>query len=182
MIKNILVSLFTFISCISIVYAQEKIVSFYSSTNTKHVASIANSEREKDPEIDYFIDLCPGYGGYELVHSGGDLRSLINIKFGKKVSDLFGPTMNLAQGSFAHKSNDVVEWRGTLNGSHFVPHAIIYRLTGYSEVDANGKQQEKTSLIVIALNKGDAKVLGSTKGKDEGEKARKLADSVLQKK
>ncbi len=179
MYKSALISLLTLLTCFEILNAEEKIVSFYSSTNAKHVASISNSEREKDPEIDYFIDLCPGYGGYELVHSGSDLRSVVNIKFGDKISKLFGDTMNQAPGQFAHKANDVVEWRGTLKGSHFVPHAIIYRFSGSTEPDDNGKQLEKTNLIVVALNKGDAKVLGSLSGKDEGEKARQLADSVL---
>ncbi len=137
---------------------------------------LESSEHSKDPEIDYFVELCPGYGGYELLHQGGDLRSIIEIKYGEKVSDLYEATAKHNPGNFAHKANDVVEWRGVIKGKSFIPHAIIYRYSGIIDEE---KQTQKSVLIVIALNKGDAKVLGSCSGKDESEEARKLADSIL---
>jgi hypothetical protein len=100
-----------------------KPTSYYSNTNTKNVAVLESSEFEKDPEIDHFVELCPGYGGYELIHHGGDLRSVVDIKYGETISELY----------------------------------------------------------VVALNRGRAKVLGSTSGKDEQAEARALADSVLKK-
>lgn len=165
---------------ISLALAQAgEVTSFYSSTERKSVAVLESSELEKEPEIDHFKHLCPGYGGYELIHHGGDLRSAIDVKFGKKISEIYGDTLNLAPGMFPSKANHVVEWRGVRDGDQFVPHAIIYRLAGSVEVGDAGKQVTKTNLIVVALRKGEAKVLGAFAGKDEGEKARKLADGEL---
>jgi len=156
-----------------------EVTSFYSSTERKSVAVLEDSALEKEPEIDHFKHLCPGYGGYELIHHGGDLRSAIDVKFGKKISEVYYDTMELAPGSFPSKANDVVEWRGVLEGGQFTPHAIIYRLAGSVDT-ADGNQETKTNLIVVALRKGEAKVLGAVAGKDEGEKARALADGELQ--
>ena len=116
-----------------------KVTSFYSTTARKSVAVLEDSSLEKEPEIDHFKHLCPGYGGYELIHLGGDLRSAIEVKFGETVSEIYGETMNHAPGMFAHKANDVVEWRGVLEGEQFVPHALIYRLAG-SVDQADGSQ------------------------------------------
>lgn len=155
-----------------------KVTSFYSTTARKSVAVLQDSTLEEEPEIDHFKHLCPGYGGYELIHLGGDLRSAMEVKFGKTVSEIYGETMNHAPGMFAHKANDVVEWRGVLEGEHFVPHAIIYRLAG-SVDQADGGQVTKTALIVVALRQGKAAVLGAFSGDDEGEKARALADTEV---
>lgn len=159
--------------------AGQKITSFYSSTEAKHVAVLVDSALEKNPVIDHLYHLCPGYGGYELIHHGGDLRSIIDIKFGKTVSNLMGPTFKRTRGSFPHKANHVVEWRGMLKENHFTPHAIIYRMAGTIEVE--GKQVTKTTLIVVALNKGKSVVLGSFSGDGESEKAKALADSIVKK-
>ena len=160
----------------SVVALSNKVTSFYSSTNSKHVAVLESSEHSKESEIDYFVELCPGYGGYELLHQGGDSRSIIEIKYGEKVSDLYEATTKHNPGNFAHKANDVVEWRGVIKDKSFIPHAIIYR---YSGVVDEEKQTQKSVLIVIALNKGEAIVLGACSGKDESEQARRLADSIL---
>lgn len=152
----------------------QKITSFYSTTNVKAVAVISSSDLEEEPEIDHFEHLCPGYGGYELLHQGGDARSWINVRFRGRTSDLYQKTMESGRGAFVAKQNDVVEWRGVLKGDEFTPFAIIYRIV------AQDMETSKpvTSLVVVALNKGDARVLGVRFGKDEDAEAKKLADTV----
>ncbi|MGJ8696638.1 MAG: hypothetical protein ACSHYF_09995 [Verrucomicrobiaceae bacterium] len=148
--------------------------SFYSTTAQKFVAVLSDSALENEPEIDHFEHLCPGYGGYELLFHGGDLRSWIDIRYQGTTSDLFGDSMNAANGLFAYKENDVVEWRGTLKEKVFTPYAIIYRMRAQ---DIEDDKKTHSRLIVVALNKGNAKVLGSFEGKDADAKAKKLADT-----
>jgi len=152
----------------------QKPTSFYSSTAGKSVAVLSSSALEKEPEIDHFIHLCPGYGGYELVHESGDSRSWINVKYGSKKSELMNPTFNAAKGHFPFKANDVVEWRGILKGENFAPYAIIYRISAHNP----DTQKNFTRLVVIALNKGNSRVLGSTSGETADADAKKLADTV----
>lgn len=153
-----------------------EISSFYSSTAAKTVAVLADSALEKDAEIDHFTHLCPGYGGYELFHRSGDARSWIDVRFtGGKTSDLYQPTMQAGRGHFVFKQNDIVEWRGVLEGEVFTPFAIIYRV---SAQDPENPEKSNSSLIVVALNKGDAKILGTTFGKNEDAEAKKLADTA----
>ncbi|YCM42211.1 hypothetical protein V2O64_12945 [Verrucomicrobiaceae bacterium 227] len=153
----------------------QKGTSFYSTTNAKFVAVISSSALENEPEIDHFEHLCPGYGGYELLHRSGDLRSWIDVRYQGVTSDLFGATMTTAAGSFPYKANDVVEWRGILKESVFTPYALIYRIQAQ---DPEDEGKEVSRLVVVALNKGKAKVLGSTSGKSADTEAKKLADTV----
>jgi hypothetical protein len=155
-----------------------KITSFYSSTAEKQVAVISSSELEKDPEIDHFEHLCPGYGGYELLHRGGDLRSHLDVRYQGKTSDLYGATMNAGRGHFVHKANDTVEWRGILEGNVFTPYAIIYRV---SAQDPENEQKSRSTLIVVALHQGQAKILGTASGNNEDADAKKLADQAAPK-
>ena len=104
--------------------------SIYSSTGFKVVGVLSSSELEREPEVDHFEHLCPGYGGYELLHRSGDLCSWIDVRFKQQTSDLYAATMGAARGNFAHKANDLVEWRGILEGTTFTPYAIIYRING----------------------------------------------------
>jgi len=152
-----------------------KITSFYSSTADKAVAVLSDSALEKEPEIDHFEHLCPGYGGYELFHRSGDARSWIDVRLNGKTSDLYQATMQAGRGQFVYKQNDVVEWRGVLEGDVFTPFAIIYRV---SAQDPGNTGKSNSSLIVVALNKGDARILGTLFGKNEDAEAKKLADTV----
>lgn len=155
-----------------------KITSFYSSTDPKHVAVLSDSALEKEPEIDHFEHLCPGYGGYELLHRSGDLRSWIDVRFQGKTSDLYGDVMKAGRGFFVHKANHVVEWRGVREGDVFTPFALIYRVNAQ---DPENPEKSHSTLIVIALNKGDAKLLGTASGKNEDADAKKLADQAAPK-
>lgn len=149
--------------------------SFYSTTHVKSVAVLQDSDLEKEPEVDHFTHLCPGYGGYELLHESGDARSWINIKLGKHKSDLMSNTFTTAKGHFPFKANDVVEWRGILKDGDFQPYAVIYRI---SAQDPDDSAKHFTRLVVIHLNGAESKVLGSTQGKNEDAEAKALADTV----
>jgi hypothetical protein len=49
----------------TLLHAADRVVSAFSSISPKHVLSFANSESDKNEEIDYFTQLCQGYAGYE---------------------------------------------------------------------------------------------------------------------
>lgn len=169
-----LVAIAVFAAGLSVCWGQ-KVTSFYSSTNPKVVAVLSDSALEKEPEIDHFEHLCPGYGGYELLHLGGDLRSWIEVRFQGVTSHLYQDSMKASGGGFPYKANDIVEWRGVLKGKVFTPYALIYRMQA-QDLEHEGKSLSR--LIVVALNKGNAKVLGATSGKNADAEAKKLADQV----
>lgn len=77
--------------------------------------------------------------------------------------------------SSSKEQNDVVEWRGIKKGDVFTPYAIIYRVEAQDPEDYD---KSYSTLLVIALNKGDAKLLGVAHGKNEDAEAKKLADTV----
>ncbi|MDQ8190834.1 hypothetical protein [Roseibacillus persicicus] len=155
----------------------EKPTSFYSTTELKSVAVIRDSELEEDPDIDHFEHLCPGYGGYELLHRSGDARSWLDVRYGETTSDLYRETMDKANGSFPFKSNDVVEWRGTLKGNVFTPFAIIYRLWVQ---DLENHEKSHSRLVVVALKKGKSEIIGVFTGEKASDEARKKADSLVE--
>lgn len=155
----------------------EKPTSFYSTTELKSVAVIRDSELEEDPDIDHFEHLCPGYGGYELLHRSGDARSWLDVRYGETTSDLYRETMDKANGSFPFKSNDVVEWRGTLKGNVFTPFAIIYRLWVQ---DLENHEKSHSRLVVVALKKGKSEIIGVFTGEKASDEARKKADSLIE--
>ena len=150
--------------------AGEQPVSRYTST----ARAKAISFKEDNEPAGGFRALLPGLGGYQLEHLSGDERSWIDIRFGKAKADLYSATMEVGPGSFPHKANDVVEWRGVEVRGRFVPYALIYRLAGYNEE----KNQTKTRLIVIKLDKERSAVLGYAEGAKEDEKANQLADTA----
>jgi hypothetical protein len=155
------------------VHAQ-KPTSEFTTTDPKKVKILEDSALEKDPEIDHFRHLCPGLGGYAVVHEGGDLRSWINLRFQDQVTDLMNDTLTACPGNFPAKANNVVEWRGVRQGGVFVPYAIIYRMRSSDE---EGKKTFET-LVVIKLDKGKSKVVGHVSGKEGNDKAEAMADRL----
>ena len=153
----------------------QKATSVYTSTALKDVKVLSSSELEKNPEIDHFEHLCKGKGGYELFHRSGDLRSWIDVRFKGTTSDLYSATMQAGRGEFVAKQNNVVEWRGTMKGDVFSPYAIIYRIIAQDPEDF---KKSNSTLVIIALNKGNSKILGTTHGKNEDAQAKKLADTA----
>jgi hypothetical protein len=119
--------------------ASERIVSKYSSTARKH--SLSFKDHSDVPEGG-FEALFPGFGGYRLLHLSGDERSWINLKFGQQTVDLYSATMHAGGGTFPHKANDVVEWRGSEKNSRFTPYersTVIGHTEGANE-DAEARQ------------------------------------------
>jgi hypothetical protein len=147
----------------------ERIVSKYSSTARAKSISFQETGEEGDPG---FHGLFPGFGGYQLEFLGGDERSWINIKFGEQTVDLYSATMEAAAGTFPHKANDVVEWRGVEKSSRFTPYAIIYR------IEAGNDETRKTHsrLVVIKLDRERSAVIGHTEGANEDAEAKQIAD------
>jgi len=147
----------------------ERIVSKYSSTARAKSISFQETGEEGDPG---FHGLFPGFGGYQLEFLGGDERSWINIKFGEQTVDLYSATMQAANGTFPHKANDVVEWRGVEKNSRFTPYAIIYR------IEAGNDETRKTHsrLVVIKLDRERSAVIGHTEGANEDAEAKQIAD------
>lgn len=121
-----------------------------------------------------FEAVFAGLGGYKLVHLSGDERSWINLRFGKETVDLYSATMEAAAGTFPHKANDVVEWRGVEEKGRFVPYAIIYRIAAGSDET----RKVHTRLVVIKLDKERSAVIGHAEGANEETEARAIADKA----
>jgi hypothetical protein len=147
----------------------ERIVSKYTSTARAKALSFQESRGQED---EGFRGLFPGLGGYQLEHLGGDLRSWINPRFNHKTVDLYGPTMEAAGGTFPHKANDVVEWRGVEKQGRFIPHALIYRIASSND----DTRKTKTRLIVIKLDGPRSAVIGHAEGRNEDADAKAIAD------
>ena len=151
--------------------AAEHIVSKY--TSTARSKSISFKDHSKIPEGG-FEAIFAGLGGYKLVHLSGDERSWINLRFGKDMVDLYSATMEAGGGTFPHKTNDVVEWRGVEKDGRFVPYAIIYRLSAGNDET----RKIHTRLVVIKLDKERSAVIGHTEGANEEKDAREVADKA----
>ena len=147
----------------------ERIVLKYSSTARAKSISFQETGEKGDSG---FEGLFPGFGGYQLEFLGGDERSWINIKFGKQRVDLYSATMKAADGTFPHKANDVVEWRGLEKNGRFTPYAIIYRI----EAGNDETRKTHTRLIVIKLDHERSAVTGHAEGANEDAEAKKIAD------
>jgi hypothetical protein len=155
--------------------AEPKPVSEFTTTDPKKVKILEDSAREKNPEIDHFKHLCPGLGGYQVIHEGGDLRSWINLRIGGKTTDLMQATLAACPGQFPAKANHVVQWRGYGAGKGFVPFAIIYRMTSSAD---DAKQTPIETLVVIKLDKEKSRVVGHVPSKDGNVKAEEMADRL----
>ena len=149
--------------------AAERVVSKY--TSTARSKAISFKDESNIPEGG-FEALFAGLGGYQLLHLAGDERSWINIRFGKKTVDLYAATMEAGGGTFPHKANDVVEWRGVEDKGRFVPYAIIYRIAAGNDET----RKIHTRLVVIKLDKERSALIGHVQGANEEREARQIAD------
>lgn len=149
--------------------AAEQIVSKYTSTARKKSLSFKD---HSNVEEGGFEALFQGHGGYRLVHLAGDERSWINIWFGKQTVDLYSATMEAGGGTFPHKANDVVEWRGIEKDGRFTPYAIIYRLAAGNDET----RKIHTRLVVIKLDREHSTVIGHAEGPNEDAEAKQIAD------
>jgi hypothetical protein len=151
--------------------AAERVVSKY--TSTARSKAISFKDESNIPEGG-FEALFAGLGGYKLVHLSGDERSWINIRYGKETVDLYSATMEAGAGTFPHKANDVVEWRGVEEKGRFVPYAIIYRIAAGNDET----RRIHTRLVVIKLDKERSAVVGHAEGANEEADARAIADKA----
>ena len=147
----------------------------FTTTDPKKVKILEDSAREKDPQIDHFKHLCPGLGGYQVIHEGGDSRSWINLVYDGSKTDLMNDTLTACPGQFPAKANDVVQWRGFRQGGTLVPYAIIYRMLSSADDE---KQTRLETLVIIKLDKDKSAVVGHVAAKEGNEKAEALADKL----
>jgi len=157
--------------------AEPKAMSEFTTTDPKKVNILEDSDREKDPPVDYFTHLCPGLGGYKVIHEGGDLRSWINLVYNGKMTDLMQDTLTSCPGQFPAKANDTVEWRGYHKGDKFAPYAIIYRMMSSADDD---KQTRLETFVVVKLDGENSRVVGHVPAKEGVEKAEAIADRSVQ--
>lgn len=155
--------------------AEPKPDSEFTTTDPKKVKILEDSSREKDPEIDHFRHLCPGLGGYQVIHEGGDLRSWINLIYDGGKTDLMNDTLSACPGQFPAKANNVVQWRGFRKGGSFIPYAIIYRMMSSAD---DAKQTRLETLVIIKLDGQKSRVVGHVDSKEGNEKAEILADKL----
>ena len=151
--------------------AGERIISKYSSTAPAKALSFKD---ESDIPEGGFEAVFAGFGGYKLVHLAGDERSWINIRFGEDTVNLYSATMHAGDGTFPHKANDVVEWRGIEEKGRFVPYAIIYRIAAGNDET----RKIHTRLVVIKLDHEHSAVIGYAEGANEEKEAREIADKA----
>jgi hypothetical protein len=149
--------------------ADERVISKFTSTAREKSIYFKKDEGEGTGGFEaLFADL----GGYQLLHLSGDERSWINVRFGKQTVDLYAATMAAGGGTFPHKANDVVEWRGVEKNGRFTPYAIIYRLKA-------GNDETRvwhTRLIVIKLDRERTAVIGHAQGANEDVETKQIAD------
>lgn len=142
-------------------------------TSTARAKAISFKDQSNIPEGG-FEAVFAGLGGYKLIHLAGDERSWINLRFGKTTVDLYSATVEAGGGTFPHKANDVVEWRGVEEKGRFVPYAIIYRIAAGNDET----RKIHTRLIVIKLDKERSAVIGHAQGANEEREAREIADKA----
>jgi hypothetical protein len=173
-LKNRLAVLLAF-CFVTVAAAEPKPVSEFTTTAPTKVKILEDSAREKNPEIDHFKHLCPGLGGYKVIHEGGDSRSWINLEFGGRTTDLQRETLAACQGQFPAKANDIVQWRGFRAGKAFLPYAIIYRMTSSAD---DAKQTPIETLIVVKLDKEKSRIVGHVPATEGNAKAEEMADRL----
>lgn len=152
-------------------FAQE---SFYTPLDLAKCKTIESSENDPNAEIDYFTSKCPGRDGYDVIVTGGDLRSWVILeKKGKLIFDSRIDVFENAPGGFPYVSGGMLEWR---YGKDKKLSALIFRISGQVENTADGKMlhaKDISHLIIIrALSDGFC-FLGKSKTNDE---ARIVAD------
>lgn len=148
-------------------------VSEFTTTDPKKV-KILKGGTEVDPGS--FQHLCPGFGGYQVIHEGGDDRSWINLVFEKQTTDLMEDTLKACRpGTFPAKANDVVQWRGFRRGKNYVPYAIIFRMTAG---DPDEKSSPLETLVILKLDGARSRVVGHLSAKEGNAKAQALADQL----
>jgi hypothetical protein len=158
--------------------AQAKSTSEYTSLS--NCKMLINSEDDPEAPIDYFLSVCKGREGMDVVFAGGDSRSWIDLApAGTKFDHVegWGLTMDQAQGQFPNIAGNKLEWRyndGKLTG-------LIVRTTG-QDPDSLNSRETLTVVRLDARDKTKGCVIGVVNAKKPNAnlKARMIADSAGQ--
>lgn len=151
------------------VRAQE---SFYTPLDLKKCKMIESSENDPNAEMDYFTAQCPGREGYDVIVSGGDMRSWIILKKnGIAIYDSRVDIFENAPGGFPYVAGGALEWR---HGVDKKWRALIFRIAGQDDNNNVMDKPKDVSTLFVVKNLGGKFCLLGTSKTNEG--ARALAD------
>jgi len=146
----------------------------YTSVAPKDCRTIESSELVKNPEIDYYTGHCPGFDGYTVVISGGDLRYSLGLIYR-------GRNLNFTRiGSFHEMGSTKIEWRGPVDSNGGVRrfNSLIYRLSIQAFDDQPGPRNF-TRLFVVRLNGTRSCLIGTVEpSATMNAEARAIADDL----
>lgn len=126
-------------------------------------------------ENDASTHLCKGLAGYDVLFEQSHGRSWINLVFDSETFDLMNATLQASPGTFPHKADDVVLWRGNILDGQFSPFAVIYRMRSLSESDPNAFLE---TFVIIQAAQGATRVIGSLPATEGIAAAEALADRL----
>lgn len=142
--------------------------SAYTPLDMSKCKKIENSADDPKAEMDYFTYECPGRDGYTVTFAGGDLRSWFVLKKNKvEIFNALNAINSNADGTFAHISAGVLEWR--YNGKALS--ALIVRIGAQNDE----KMKDFSRLHVFRHASGQFCYLGK---EATNEAAHVLADSA----
>ncbi len=151
-------------------WAEDQFVSEYTSLKNCRVLKHPGAPKENDPNDDS-KELCPSKEGYRVYIEGGDDRTWLVLRKGKKETNLQG----VGEGSmqFPNINGSPLEWRYRVLNRQKNLSALIYRVVGQ-----NGDTfKEVKKLCVVHFEKGDNYCPLSCVSTNE--EARKLADTTI---
>ena len=153
---------------------------FVSASAQPNNQSICSSLESKDCRVvnsknaDY-LARCPGFGGYKLIVTEGDLRQNVTVVApnGNKSSlDLW----TVISGGFSHLGPKA-EWRITRRNGRRIPVALIVRLT--ASEDATNPEKQNSYLAVSKITEEEVCVIAKiSPGPSANEDARRAADEA----
>lgn len=148
--------------------------SLYTPLDLKKCKMIESSENDPKAEIDYFTAKCPGRDGYDIIISGGDLRSWIILqRQGKDIYDSRLDVFANAPGGFPYVAGGALEWR---YGDDKKLRSLIFRIAGQDDSkDPTLNPKNVSKLLVIRHDSGKFCFVGSDV---TNVGARKLADGT----
>lgn len=163
--KLILSSLVLFVASIQ---ANAELLSTTTKLADEACVVYDGSVLQKQPEIDFLTEECPGLGGYQVMISGGDLRYPMSLIYGGKEIKL----TNL--GSF-HQAYGEVTWLFTRVGGQVIYKSLIHRVD-YNEPD---KVDALHMLVITKLDKENTCAVATVQeAPDMEEQARALAEKA----
>jgi hypothetical protein len=145
-----------------------KLLSTYTSLDEKSCVIYDSASLHRNPEIDYLTQECVGFGGYQVMISGGDLRYPLSLVYHEKEIEL------TRFESFHDVASSKVEWlyKRTDDGK-IIYKALIHRISYYEN------EKNVQVLIVSKLDKENTCSVGVIKQSAHmNEEARVMAEKV----